>query len=191
MQHQGTLTLADLVLPRRSVLVNSALVLAGSIGIAFSAQIAIPLMPVPVTGQTFAVLLVGALLGGRLGAAAVLAYLAEGAIGLPVFSGLAGGAAHHVGPTGGYLAAFLPAAWIVGALCERGWDRRTFTAAVAMTIGTIVILAGGVSWLAAFTGVEKALTLGLYPFLIGAVIKIALAALALPLGWKLLGKIKE
>lgn len=187
MQHQGSLTLTDLVLPRRSVLINAALVLAGSVGIALSAQIAIPLMPVPVTGQTFAVLLVGALLGSRLGAAAVLAYLAEGAIGLPVFSGFAGSAAHLFGPTGGYLAAFLPAAWIVGTLCERGWDRRTLTAALAMTIGTAVILMGGVSWLAAFTGVEKALTLGLYPFLIGAVIKIALAALALPLGWKILG----
>ncbi|MBN1826482.1 MAG: biotin transporter BioY [Candidatus Eisenbacteria bacterium] len=188
MQRQAVLTLADLVLPRRGLLARGAAVLGGTLLIALSAQIAIPFVPVPLTGQTFAVLLVAALLGGRLGAATMIAYLIEGAAGLPVFSGWSGGAARLFGPTGGYLIAFVPAAWIVGSLCERGWDRRFPTAALAMIAGNAVILLGGVAWLSLFTGVARAAAAGLVPFLAGDILKIVLAALALPAGWRLLGR---
>lgn len=160
-------------------------VLAGSALIALSAQVAVPLpfSPVPVTGQTFAVLLLGAALGATRGAAAVLAYLAEGAAGLPVFAGGLAGPAVLLGPTGGYLLGFLPAAWISGALAERGWDRRFPSTLAAMTLGDIAIFATGVPWLARFVGAENAIAFGLAPFLAGNAAKIVLAAGALPLAW--------
>ena len=188
--HTRTLdTLSAALLPRRGVLVNGALVLGASLFVALAAQLTVrlPFSPVPVTGQTFAVLLVGALLGSRLGALALFAYLAEGAAGLPVFAGGAGGVAWLLGPTGGYLLAFVPAAFVVGSLCERGWDRRVWTAAPAMLIGTAIIFAGGLPWLANFVGTDRVFALGFYPFLAGAFIKIGLAVIALPSGWKILG----
>jgi biotin transport system substrate-specific component len=166
-----------------------ALVFAFSLLVALAAQVAVPLpwTPVPVTGQTFAVLLAGALLGSRLGALALVAYLAEGAVGLPFFSGGGGGAQFLVGPTAGYLLAFPVAAFVTGHLAERGWDRRILTTAAAMALGSLVILAGGWSWLAVLTGsAARAFALGVAPFVVGDVVKIALAAAALPLGWKLL-----
>ncbi len=127
-----------------------ALVVAFSLLTALAAQVSVPLpwTPVPLTGQTFAVLLTGALLGSRLGALAMLAYLAEGAAGLPFFRNGAGGA-HYLlfSPTTGYLLAFPLAAFVTGLLAERGWDRRFLTAAAAMFVGSLVILAGG--WLVA------------------------------------------
>ena len=164
---------------------NVLLVLLGSALIALSAQVAVPLpfSPVPVTGQTFAVLLVGAALGATRGSAAVVAYLAEGAAGIPVFAGGLAGPAILLGPTGGYLFGFLPAAWICGALAERGWDRRFLSTLAAMTLGDLVIFAVGVPWLARFVGAENAIAFGLAPFLIANLAKIVLAAGALPLAW--------
>jgi biotin transport system substrate-specific component len=134
-----------------------------------------------VTGQTFAVLLIGALFGAKLGAAAVLAYLAEGAAGLPVFS--AGGAtiAHLIGPSGGYLVGFVGAAWVVGALSERGWTAHPITTAVAMIVGAGVYFTVGAAWLALFVGAKNAVFVGIVPFLLGDTLKIALAAIVLPL----------
>ena len=100
------------------------LVLSGSLLIAITAQLTLPMWPVPLTGQTFGVLLVGALLGRRLGPISVMTYIGEGAMGLPFFQGGGAGVAHLFGPTGGYLAGFVVAAFIVGWLCELGWDRR-------------------------------------------------------------------
>src|SRR5712664_3652085 len=108
------------------------LVFAFSLFTALAAQVAIPIGPVPITGQTFAVLLTGALLGSRLGAAAIIAYLVEGASGLPFFAGGHFGLAHLVGPTAGYLISFPAAAYVTGAFSEHGWDRRFFSAAAAM-----------------------------------------------------------
>ena len=160
------------------------LVLAGSALIALSAQVAVlPFSPVPVTGQTFAVLLVGAALGRTRGSAAVLAYLAEGAVGLPVFAGGLAGPAVLLGPTGGYLFGFLPAAWICGALAERGWDRHLLGTLAAMTAGDLAIFAVGVPWLARFVGVENAFAFGVAPFLAGNLAKIVLAAGVLPVAW--------
>src|SRR2546422_891748 len=164
------------------------LVLAGSVLIAVSAWVAVPLpfSPVPVTGQTFGVLLVGTLLGSRRGAASALAYLAEGASGVPVFAGGASGAHVLAGPTGGYLAGFVLGAWICGALAERGFDRRPVPTVVSMALGNAAILSLGLLWLARFVGAPRVLALGLVPFLPGDIVKIALAAALLPLGWKLL-----
>src|SRR5882762_10276910 len=120
-----------------------SLVFAFSLLTALVAQIVIPAGPVPITGQTFAVLLTGALLGSRLGAMAMIVYLIEGASGLPFFYGGTFGIAHLLGPTGGYLVAFPAAAYITGAFAEHGWDRRFFTAAAAMAVGSVVILLAG------------------------------------------------
>ena len=173
---------------------RSALVVAGfSLLTAAAAQVVVPLpfTPVPLTGQTFAVLLTGALLGPRLGALAMLAYLAEGAAGLPFFRGGAGGVTHFSGATAGYLLAFPAAAYVTGHLAERGWDRRFLTAAAAMALGSLVILACGWAWLALmFKGGAEAFRLGVAPFLPGDVVKVALAAAALPAGWALLRRVK-
>src|SRR5678816_1096801 len=122
------------------------LVIVFSLFIAAAAQFAIHIGPIPITGQTFAVLLTGALLGSRLGAAAVIAYLIEGAIGLPFFAGGAAGIVRFFGPTGGYLVAFPAAAFITGAFAEHGWDKRYWTAVQAMAIGSFVILFAGWVW---------------------------------------------
>lgn len=173
---------------------RSALVVVGfSLLTAAAAQVVVPLpfTPVPLTGQTFAVLLTGALLGPRLGALAMLAYLAEGALGLPFFRGGASGVTHFSGATAGYLLAFPSAAYVTGRLAERGWDRRFATAAAAMALGSLVILACGWAWLAlTFKDGAAAFRLGVLPFLPGDVLKIALAAAALPAGWALLRRVK-
>lgn len=173
---------------------RSALLVVGfSLLTAAAAQVVVPLpfTPVPLTGQTFAVLLTGALLGPRLGALAMLAYLVEGAAGLPFFRGGASGVAHFSGATAGYLLAFPAAAYVTGYLAERGWDRRFVTAAAAMLLGSFVILACGWAWLALmFKGATEAFWLGVAPFLPGDVVKIALSAAALPAGWALLRRLK-
>src|SRR6266404_4993492 len=132
------------------------LVVAFSLLTALAAQVVIPIGPVPITGQTFAVLLTGALLGSRLGAMAMIAYLIEGASGLPFFYGGHGGLAHLFGPTGGYLVAFPAAAFIAGAFAEHGWDRRFVTAAAAMAVGSILIMLSGWAW---FSVVVETLTM--------------------------------
>jgi biotin transport system substrate-specific component len=175
--------------PAAALLYDLALIAAGSLLIALSAQVAIPLpfSPVPVTGQTFGVLFVASALGRARGTAAVLAYLAEGAAGLPVFAGLAAGPAKLLGPTGGYLLGFVPGAWLCGALAERGWDRTPLRTTTSMILGNIAIFAFGLPWLARFVGASSVWALGFWPFLPGDIAKIGLAAALLPLGWKALG----
>lgn len=165
-----------------------SLVFAFSLLNALAAQIAIPIGPVPITAQTFAVLLTGALLGSRLGAAALIAYLIEGATGLPFFAGGSGGLAHILGPTGGYLVAFPAAAFITGAFAEHGWDKRFITAVAAMFVGSIVIIFVGAAWFSVLTHTPPllALRVGVVPFIIGDIVKILLAAAVLPSGWALL-----
>ncbi|HKS29234.1 MAG TPA: biotin transporter BioY [Pyrinomonadaceae bacterium] len=168
-----------------------ALVVAFSLLTALSAQVVIPLpwTPVPITGQTFAVLLTGALLGSRLGALAMIAYLAEGALGLPFFRSGQGGL-HYLlfTPTAGYLFSYPAAAFLTGWLAERGWDRKYLTAAAAMLLGSAVILLCGWSWLAAVYAPSPlaAWRAGVEPFLLGDVVKISLAAAVLPTGWAIL-----
>ena len=167
---------------------KAALVVAFSLLVALSAQVAVPLpwTPVPLTLQTFAVLLTGALLGSRLGALALFAYLVEGAAGLPFFSAGRGGAAHLLlAPTAGYLLAYPVAAYVTGQLAERGWDRRYLSAAAAMALGSAVILAGGWAGMLRFYQPAQAFALGVAPFVAGDLLKIALAAAVLPSGWAL------
>jgi biotin transport system substrate-specific component len=155
------------------------LVIAGSMLIGLAAQIAVPLpfSPVPVTGQTLAVLVVAATLGARLGSLSVVLYVLEGLIGLPVFAGGASGLARLSGPTGGYLVGFVFAAALVGTLAERGWDRRTSTCALAMFVGQAVIYVVGLMWLARFPLQTGLLEAGLVPFLVGDAYKLIIAAL--------------
>ena len=169
---------------------SAGLVIVFSLFIAACAQYAIQIGPIPITGQTFAVLLTGMLLGSRLGAAAVIAYLIEGAIGLPFFAGGGAGLVRFLGPTAGYLVAFPAAAFIVGAFAEHGWDKRYPTAVAAMAIGSAIIFLGGWAWFAILTNTSPiaAFKLAVLPFLLGDVIKIALGAAVLPTGWALLKK---
>ena len=166
------------------------LVIGFSLLTALSAQIVIPLWPVPITGQTFAVLLTGALLGSRLGAITMIVYLLEGAAGLPFFSAGHFGLLHLLGPTGGYLIAFPAAAYITGAFAEHGWDRKFFKAAAAMAIGSAVIMLSGWVWFSIVMKTSPLLTLfaSVIKFIPGDLVKITLAAAVLPSGWKLLGK---
>jgi biotin transport system substrate-specific component len=189
------LTVADLARPcerRLARFYDATLVVGGSLVIAACAQIAVG-YPVPMTGQTFAVLMVATLLGARRGALCVLTYLAEGLLGLPVFSQGKAGLAAFLGPTGGYLVGFVGAAYLVGALAQRGWDRRSATTILMMVLGDVVLYACGLAWLLCLVhllaqplGGKGVLAIGLYPFLAGEVVKIALAMALLPGGWKMI-----
>ena len=168
---------------------SAGLVILFSLFIAAAAQFSIHIGPIPITGQSFAVLLTGALLGSRMGAAAVIAYLIEGAVGLPFFApGGAPGILRFLGPTGGYLVAFPAAAFITGAFAEHGWDKRYHTAVAAMAIGSLIILLGGWAWFAILTNTPPvaAFKIAVWPYLAGDDIKIALGAAVLPTGWALL-----
>ena len=190
MSSVRTLTLADVALPRAGALPNALLVVGASVLTALAAQIAIPVpwSPVPITGQTFAVLLSGAVLGARRAFLAQALYLIEGSLGLPVFAGGGAGLATLAGPTGGYLAAFPFAAAATGALCARGWDRRIVTMFVAMLLGSAVIFALGLIQLSRFMPADRLLAAGFLPFVPGDLIKTALASLVFPSAWRLAHK---
>lgn len=188
------MTYADVFRPAvkaHALIYDLVWILGGTLLIALSAQMAItlPFSPVPVTGQTLAVLWIGVLLGSRRAGLCLLTYLAEGSMGFPVFAGGGAGAAHLLGPTGGYLLGFLPAAFLVGWLAERGWDKRFGTAFAAMLIGNIVIYAFGLPWLAHFVGSERVWLAGCLPFIPGDLTKIGVATILLPWGWKLLSRV--
>ena len=187
MSSVRTLTLADAALPRADAVSNSLLVIGASLLTAAAAQIAIPVpwSPVPITGQSFAVLLCGAVLGARRAFIAQALYLIEGAAGLPFFAGGVSGAAVFAGPTGGYLMAFPIAAAVTGALAERGWDRRFLTMFAAMLIGSALIFGFGLAMLARFVEPRTLIAAGLAPFIPGDLIKAGLAALAFPAAWRL------
>jgi len=183
-------TLLEVALAPLDLVRQVGLVIGFSLLTALAAQVVIPIGPVPITGQTFAVLLTGALLGPRLGAMAMIAYLIEGASGLPFFAGGHFGLVHLMGPTGGYLVAFPAAAFITGAFAEHGWDRRFFSAAAAMAIGSIVIIVCGCVWfvVVSHASILNAFNVTVAPFILGDIVKIVLAAAVLPSGWKLLRK---
>ncbi len=181
------LTLADIAAPRSSTLMNVLLVVAASLVTAGAAQLEIrlPWTPVPITGQTFAVLLSGIVLGARRAFAAQCLYLLEGASGLPFFAGGAAGVLRLVGPTGGYLMAFPFAAAITGALAERAWDRKPVTMFLTMLTGSVIIFVLGLAQLSRFVPASSLLAAGLLPFIPGDILKSLLAAAALPLAWRL------
>jgi biotin transport system substrate-specific component len=188
-QHGGShATLADTVwAPVGSSPAARAIVLAliGTALLTLSAKIQVPFWPVPMTMQTFVVLVLGMAYGWRLAGATVLLYLAQGAIGLPVFAA-GGGIAYLAGPTGGYLAGFLLAAVAVGWLAEHGWGRSVLRTLAAMLIGTAIIFACGIAWLGALIGLPQAISAGLVPFLLAEAVKIGLATAILLFAWRLL-----
>jgi len=187
MSSVRTLTLADAALPRAGALRDVALIVAASLVTAAAARIAVPLpwSPVPLTGQTFAVLLTGAALGLRRGVLAQALYLVEGAMGLPVFAAGMSGPLAFAGPSGGFLVAFPLAAAVTGMLAEQGWDRRFGTMLAAMLLGDAVILVSGLAVLSHFVPESRLLSAGLLSFLPGDVVKAAAAALLLPAAWRI------
>lgn len=187
--------LAD-VLPRpaargRAFALDAALIVAGVAVTALLAQAEIPLWPVPITGQTLAVVLVGATLGARRGALAMLSYLVAGVAGFPVFAGFAGGPASLLSPSFGFIIGFIPAACIAGVAAQRAWDRRPLTAFVAFAGASVVPFLVGVPYLAFVVnvvmgaGLDAAgiLAAGVTPFLLGGLIKAAIAAAVIPVAW--------
>lgn len=187
MRHQ---TLVGEIWPQGSLakpLRLAILALAGTMLLTLSAKIQVPFWPVPMTMQTFVVLAIGMAYGWRLGGATLLLYMAEGAMGLPVFAGTPEkgiGIAYMMGGTGGYLVGFVLAAMVTGWLAERGMDRRPTTTALAMLAGNVAIYVPGVLWLASLIGFEKAVQFGLTPFLASDAVKLLLAAAIMPLAWK-------
>lgn len=183
-----TTTLSQSLFPSTSLVRHVALVLGFVALTALCARIRIflPWTPVPVTGQTFAVLLSGAVLGAKLGATSQGTYFALGLLGAPVFQGGNAGWTYVTGATGGYLVGFILAAYVVGVLAERGWDRRHVAA--AMVLGNVAIYVPGLLWLGLSGAVrwERVLPAGLYPFVLGDLLKLTLAAIVLPSAWSLL-----
>ena len=193
------ITLADFLVPitvgerTPTRLRHIALIVAGTLIVAVTAQIVIPTTPEPFTEQTLGVLAVGAALGFRRGALALLLYLVLGAVGLGVFAEASGGVAHIVGATGGYLVGFVIAAAIVGRLAELGWDRHVGGSLAAMAIGTAVIYAIGVPWLKVTLGIpwETAVAEGMTKFLVWDAAKLIFAAGIFPTAWWLIGRRPE
>ena len=175
---------------RAGLLRSMILIALGTALLAASAKVNLPLPYVPMTLQTLVVLVIGAAYGWRLGGVTVMAYLAEGAMGLPVFAGPVGGLAPLVGPTAGYLIGFVPAAVITGLLGERGWDRSVPLLFVAMGLGHTVILGCGFAWLAVGIrlGVDQAWLVGITPFVAASLIKNALGAALVPAVRRLLDR---
>jgi biotin transport system substrate-specific component len=191
MQLSSQAALIDRVVPR-SVVNDFALIVSGAVLTAYAAQLVIPMWPVPFTAQTFAVLLVGSVLGASRGAISLMAYFSMGAVGLPVFSA---GTSLSFGPTFGYLVGFVAAASVVGWLSERGWHRSVAGVIGSFTIANATIYLFGLPWLAFALGnlgvsndIAAVATAGLVPFLVSDALKMILAAALLPLAWKFLGK---
>lgn len=186
-------SLVSLALPESGttrLAAQAVLALAGTLLLAVSAKAKVVLGPVDMSLQTLAILLIAAAFGMRLGVATLLLYLAEGAMGLPVFQsspekGI--GLAYMMGPTGGYLAGFVVMAAIAGWAADRGWDRQFLKLLAAMLAGECVMMLMGFSWLAMLIGAAKAWQFGVAPFILGDLVKLALAAALVPAAWMLIG----
>ena len=170
------------------VVMTFALLMIGVGILAISARIQVPFYPVPVTMQTLAVMVIAMAYGSKLGSATLFSYLLAGFLGAPVFAGGAG-FAYMAGPTGGYLAGFLAAGVVLGALADRGWTRNWQTTAAAMVLGTAIIYFLGVAWLSQLIGFDKAITFGVMPFIYGDILKLLIAAMSVPFMWKLVSKL--
>jgi biotin transport system substrate-specific component len=182
-------------IPRASALTNTSLLLGGTVFMSLMAQIALPVpgSPVPITGQTLGVLLIGTAYGASLGLATIAIYVALGLAGAPILAQGAHGYARLAGPTGGYLVGMVLAAFAVGVLANRRWDVRLQTALVQMIVGEILVFAPGLIWLKLYTGASWSWTLaaGFTPFIVGEVIKIGIAGTALPSVWALVRKMRS
>jgi biotin transport system substrate-specific component len=183
----GAATLRLAVFPRVGLLADAVLVLAGTGLVSAAAQVSIPFEPVPLTGQTFAVLLVGSSLGAVRGLASLTFYLWLGVAGAPIYADGRHGWSIITGASGGYIVGFVLAAAVTGYLAERGWDRRFSSAVGAMLTGNVIIYAVGLPWLAIVldTNLEQTLEFGLYKFVPGDTLKLYLAATLLPGAWRI------
>ena len=202
MQRSGALTLSQAIVPERSLVTDVLLVLAGSVVVALFAQLTIPLFPVPITGQTFAVLLVGAALGSKRGGLALLVYFGEGLLGLPVYQGGNSawvpnrfGEPYVMGSTVGYLVGFVLAAFVVGWLAERyGMSRAPSKMVLLLLVGNVVLYVPGLiwlqMWLTAHAVPASVWQAGLLPFLPGDALKLMAAAIVGPAAWDIVGKIR-
>lgn len=193
-----SLTLAEAFFPQTGLALRVkqlVLVVAGIAALALAAKIKIPMFPVPMTMGTFAVLSIGAAYGARLGLATILGYMLSGALGFDVFAGSSAevsGVTYMMGGTGGYLVGYVLAVLALGALTRRGWDRARGKMALAMLLGNVLIYVPGLIWLTVLYGVDAPiLAWGLTPFLLGDVVKLALAALLLPALWILVGRARK
>ncbi len=190
-----TMTLRLAVFPRSGLLTDALLVLGGAGFVGLMAQISVRLgfTPVPITGQTFAVLLVGAAYGSALGAASMGAYLVLGVIGVPLYADHKHGWDVFSGATGGYIVGFIVAAAVTGALAERGWDKKFSSSIAAMLTGSVIIYACGSIWLHHYLHVSWNTTFvdGVYPFIPGDLVKLYLAAAALPGAWSLVRRLRS
>lgn len=171
---------------------QAALVVAGIAFLAIAAKISVPMWPVPVTMGTFAVLSIGAAYGARLGLVTIMGYLIIGALGFDVFAGSSpdtSGLEYMLGGTGGYLIGYVSATVLLGVLAQRGWDRSVPKMALAMLLGNVLIYVPGLVWLGALYGWDKPIfAWGLTPFLVGDIVKLALAAALFPMAWKLVAR---
>ncbi len=188
----SVISLRSAIFPRTTALNNALFITSGTLFIAAMARIALPVpgSPIPVTGQTLAVLLIGTSYGATLGATTVLMYLLVGIAGAPVFAHGAHGLARLTGATGGYLIGMLVASIIVGALAGRKWDQRIMTALPTMLLGNVVIFSFGLIWLFAHSdkGWSWTISAGLTPFIIGEIFKVAIAGTSLPIVWRFVQK---
>lgn len=190
--------LADHLVTNRSTVANIALIAAGAATVALLAQVEIPMWPVPITGQTLGVMLVGAALGAWRGAAALLTYLVAGLAGLPVFAGLTGGIASVAKPSFGFIIGFVFAAALIGWLAQRNWDRRPLLSLVAFFGASLVPFVFGVPYmwvaleqLGTDMNLALAMQYGVTPFIIGGIVKWLLAAALLPLAWRLVRAVER
>ena len=193
-----SLTLAEAIFPQTGLALRVkqlVLVAAGIAALVLAAKIKIPMFPVPMTMGTFAVLSIGAAYGTRLGLATILGYMLIGALGFDVFAGSSAevsGLSYMMGSTGGYLVGYVLAVVALGALARKGWDRARGKMALALVLGNALIYVPGLIWLTVLYGLEAPiLSWGLTPFLLGDVVKLALAALLLPALWSVVGRARK
>lgn len=171
--------------PRKNSASNRVLlVLAGVCLLAAASQLSIPIEPVPLTFQSMTVVLIGMVYGARYGAYVMTTYLIAGALGLPIFADFSGGIVKLFGPTGGYLAGFLPAAFLSGYLAQKGWAKNVFSSFAVACLGASIIFFFGIAWLAKFVGLQQAITMGLLPFVLSETIKLIAVSLLIPKVWK-------
>ncbi|MEO6941628.1 MAG: biotin transporter BioY [Terrimesophilobacter sp.] len=181
----GRPTLADRLFSR-GIVMDLVLIAAGAALVSIAAQVEVPLWPVPITGQTLAVLLVGSSLGALRGTLSLALYAVLGIVGLPIFSGAASGMSIVLGPTGGYIIGFVFAAAFTGWIAQRSWDRKILRSILGFLGGTVITFAIGLPWLAFTLGFNLQQTLegGLYPFIVGGIVKMVLAAGIMTAGWR-------
>jgi len=185
-------SMLDFTVPKTNTAIDAVAIFLGSLFLVLGAKVSIPLpfTPVPITGQTFSVLVIGSMLGSTRAPLSVLLYVAYGIFGFPVFAENSSGVSILMGATGGYILGFVLAAYVIGKLSEKGWDRTAGKSLLAMTIGHALIFAIGLLWLIPFVGASQVLAKGFYPFILGSIVKTLLAGTTASVGWTALKKIK-